>query len=80
VAPKLAQLLEEARSLPQDERAELASAIWETVEEDWQVELSPEWQAEIAERISAIDAGEVELLSEEEVNDRLREKYGPLFD
>jgi len=38
------------------------------------------WNKEIAERIKAIDAGEVELLTEQEVNNHLRQRYGPLFD
>jgi putative addiction module component (TIGR02574 family) len=83
MSPTTAELFKAAQALPEAERIELASALWETIEDDGEdgaVELSPEWRAEIAERMRAIDAGEVTLLSEEEVNNRLREKYGPLFD
>jgi hypothetical protein len=58
--------------------------LWDTVEKDWeddqQIELSPEWREEIARRIREADNGEGQWLSEEEFNNRLREKYGPLFD
>lgn len=80
MSPTASELLLAAKSLPQSERVELASALWETVEDEYKVELSPEWKAEIAERIRAIDAGEVQLLTEEEVNDRFRDRYGPLLD
>jgi putative addiction module component (TIGR02574 family) len=83
MSPVAAELFKAAQSLPNSERIELASALWETIEdamEDSPIELSPEWRAEIAERMRAIDAGEVQLLTEEEVNNRLRDKYGPLFD
>lgn len=74
------QVLEAAMALSEAERRELASVLWESVEEDRGPPLSPEWRAEIARRIREIDSGEVQLLSEEEVNARLNEKYGPLFD
>ena len=74
------QVLEAAMTLSEAERAEVASLLWESVEDSPGAKLSPEWQAEIAKRIREIDSGEVQLLSEEEVNARLSEKYGPLFD
>jgi putative addiction module component (TIGR02574 family) len=74
------QLLEAAMALPEAERMELAAVLWESVEEGRGPLLSPEWRAEIARRIHEIDSGEVQTLTEEEVNARLNEKYGPLFD
>jgi putative addiction module component (TIGR02574 family) len=74
------QVLEAAMALSETERAEVASALWESIEEGREPALSPEWQAEIARRIQEIDAGQVQLLSEEDVNARLSHKYGPLFD
>lgn len=74
------QVLEAAMALSEEERMVLASALWESVEDGRGPGLSPEWRAEIARRIREIDAGEVQLLSEEEVNERLDKKYGPLFD
>jgi putative addiction module component (TIGR02574 family) len=84
MSPSASQIFDAARQLPQDERIEFATALWDTVEKDWeddqQIELSPEWREEIARRIREADNGEGQWLSEEEFNNRLREKYGPLFD
>lgn len=83
MSPSASELFKAAQALPESERLELATALWETIEDyggEERIELSPEWKAEIAERLRAIDAGEVELLTEEEVNKRLSDKYGPLFD
>lgn len=74
------QVLQAAMALSEEERAEVASVLWESVDEGSGSTLSPAWKTEIAKRIREIDAGEVKLLSQEEVNDRLREKYGPLLD
>ena len=74
------QVLEAAMTLSESERMELAAVLWESVEEGRGPQLSPEWRAEIARRIAEIDSGQVQLLSEEEVNARLTERYGPLFD
>ena len=80
MSPAAEQVLQAAMSLPQGERAEVANCLWESIEGFATPEIEAAWRDEIAERIRAVDAGEVELLSEEEVNHRLREKYGPLFD
>jgi putative addiction module component (TIGR02574 family) len=74
------QVIQAGMALSEAERAEVASALWESIEDERDLVLSPEWRAEIAKRIREIDSGEVVMLTEEEVNERLREKYGPLFD
>jgi putative addiction module component (TIGR02574 family) len=74
------KVLEAAMSLSADERAEVVARLQESLGGFETPEIAAAWEAEIAERIRAIDAGEVALLTEEDVNDRLREKYGPLFD
>jgi putative addiction module component (TIGR02574 family) len=74
------EVLEAAMALSEEDRAEVAARLEESLGVFATPEIAAAWQAEIAERIRAIDAGEVELLTEEEVNNRLRAKYGPLFD
>ena len=74
------QILEAAMALPEAERAALASALWESVEEEPEHALLPEWRAEIRRRIEESDRGEGMSLSEEEVEQRLRDRYGPLPD
>jgi putative addiction module component (TIGR02574 family) len=46
--------------------------IQELLELDSGIQLSPEWEAEIARRIDDIDSGRAELRSSEEVFNRLR--------
>jgi putative addiction module component (TIGR02574 family) len=46
--------------------------IQELLELDSDIQLSPEWEAEIARRIDDIDSGRAELRSSEEVFNRLR--------
>jgi putative addiction module component (TIGR02574 family) len=69
-----------AMGLPQSERAEVANTLYESIQGIATPEIEAAGRAELAERIRAIDAGEVRMLTEEEMNRRLREKYGPLFD
>lgn len=73
------QLLAAAMTLPNSERVALASALWESAEEP-ACALSPQWRAEILRRKRESDRGEGVSLSEEEVEQRLRDRYGPLPD
>lgn len=66
------KILEEALALPEEERAALVSALnesLETVADD----LSPEWKAEIARRIEAVERGESRLIPWDEVETRIRD-------
>jgi putative addiction module component (TIGR02574 family) len=72
------ELFDAAMALSPSERVELATRILETVDDDAPVELSPEWKAEIKRRLDEIDRGEGTWLSEEEVEQRLRTRYGTL--
>jgi hypothetical protein len=74
------EVLEAAMALSEEDRAEVIARLQESVGGFETPEIAEAWNKEIAERIKAIDAGEVELLTEQEVNNHLRQKYGPLFD
>jgi putative addiction module component (TIGR02574 family) len=74
------QVIQAAMSLSEAERAEVASVLWESIEDERDLVLSPEWQAEIRRRIEESDRGEGVALTEEEVEQRLRDRYGPLSD
>ena len=65
------KILDEALALPED-RAALVDALSESLEtlED---DLSPEWKAEIARRIDAVERGESRLIPGDEVDARIRE-------
>jgi len=70
------KVLEAALALSKEERAEVAARLEETLGGFATPEIAAAWEQEIAERIRAIDAGEVELIPAEEVHRRLQEKYG----
>jgi putative addiction module component (TIGR02574 family) len=65
-------VLKEALVLPEDDRAEIAGALLESLEPagaDAEVEAA--WRQEVAARVAARDAGEVESIPWEEVRDGL---------
>jgi hypothetical protein len=74
------EVLEAAMALSEEDRAEVIARLQESLGGFETPEIAEAWNKEIAERIKAIDAGEVELLTEQEVNNHLRQRYGPLFD
>ena len=77
MSTRLDQLKEEAGRLPIDERAELALALIQSlddVETDDDVEES--WRLEAERRASQIDSGEVRPIPGDEVIARLRRRLG----
>ncbi|HMO86331.1 MAG TPA: addiction module protein [Lacipirellulaceae bacterium] len=66
-----AELFSAASQLPVELRIRLIDELWETVPEGADVELSPEWLAEIERRSAEIDAGTAELEDWESVRGRL---------
>lgn len=76
MSPAAEQVLQAAMSLPQGERAEVANHLYDSIEGFATPEIEEAWRVEIAERIRASDAGEVESIPAEEVYARLKEKYG----
>ena len=70
------KVLEAATALSEEERAEVAARLEQSLGAFATPENAAAWEEEITERIRAIDAGEVELIPAEEVHRRLQEKYG----
>ncbi len=66
------KILDEALALPQEEREELVGALTSSLEP---VELSSEWEAEIAHRVRKIESGEAVFQDADEHLQRLRAKY-----
>jgi putative addiction module component (TIGR02574 family) len=64
-------LLRKALALPEADRANLAGALLESLEPHQDVEVEAAWREEVAARVAALDAGEVETVPWEEVRDRL---------
>ena len=63
----LAELEQQARTLPPDERAHLAEVLLESIHDTSLSEIEAEWQREIESRIAAYDLGELQTYPAEDV-------------
>ena len=64
-------LLRSALALPQKERSELAGRLLESLEPAPETGVEEAWRQEVAARVAALDASEVETVAWEEIRDRL---------
>ena len=64
-------VLRDALNLPEEIRAEIAGRLLESLEPPGEADVEAAWRHEVARRIAALDAGEVETIPWEEVRDRL---------
>jgi len=63
-------LLQEALHLPDNERAEIAGALLESLEPEPEADVETAWRQEVAARVAALEAGEV-TIPWEEIRDQL---------
>jgi putative addiction module component (TIGR02574 family) len=63
----LAELEQQARTLPALERAQLADALLESLRDTPLSDIEVAWQREVESRVAAYDRGEVQTYSAEEV-------------
>lgn len=63
----LAELEEQARQLPPEERARLADLLLETLQETPSAEIEAAWDREIEARIAAYERGETKTYPADEV-------------
>jgi len=71
MSTKLDDVLREALSLSEAERAEVAGALLESIEPPADVDVEQAWREEVARRMAAIDAGQARTVSWEEVREQL---------
>ena len=64
-------VLRQALSLSEDDRADVAGALLDSLEPDGDSDIEAAWREEVATRVAALDAGEVETIPWEEIRDRL---------
>jgi putative addiction module component (TIGR02574 family) len=64
---RAAIILHDALELEEGERAQVAEALWESLETSMEPSLDAEWRQEVAARIAALDGGEAELTPWDEV-------------
>ena len=69
------KILDEALSLPENEREELVAALSDSLDPE-PVELSLEWTSEIGNRIVQIERGEVAPVPWSEVEARIKSSLG----
>ena len=67
---KFKDVFEHALSMSARDRAALADVLDESLQ-DVEADLSPEWKAEIARRIAAVERGESRLIPADEVEARI---------
>ena len=65
------ELLEKALALPEEERAELAGTLIESLEPVADADAESAWQNEIGQRIAGLDSGKVRTAPWEEVQSQL---------
>ena len=63
----LADIEQQAKQLPANERARLAEALLESLKDDSLNEIQTAWRREIEERVAAYDRGDVEVFSAAQV-------------
>lgn len=64
---RVADLVEQARALPADERSRLVDLLLESLLESPLAEIEAAWEKEIERRVAAHERGEVETFAAEEV-------------
>ena len=70
MTPLATQVYEAAMALAEEERAELASRLLESLPQDTPSGLHPAWGDEFRRRLAQVDSGEVTPVSWEEVKRR----------
>lgn len=66
------QVLHDALSLPEADRAAIAARILESLEGPADTDVEAAWEGEIAQRLREIDEGSVKLIPAEEVMREIR--------
>lgn len=69
-------LLKKALALPEEDRAEVAGALLNSLEPVEDADIESAWRQEVASRVAALDAGEVQTIPWSEVRDRLVARLG----
>jgi len=64
-------VLREALTLPETDRADIAGALLESLEPEEQADVEEAWKREVATRVAALEACEVETIPWEVVRNRL---------
>ena len=69
-------VLREALILPEADRADIAGALLNSLEPAEEADVETAWREEVAARVAALDAGEVETIPWEDLRDQLFARLG----
>jgi putative addiction module component (TIGR02574 family) len=69
-------VLREALTLPEADRADIAGALLKSIEPAEEADIEAAWREEVAARVAALDAGEVETIPWKDLRDRLFARLG----
>ncbi len=58
-------------TLPEGDRADIAGALLDSLEPREEADIEAAWREEVAARVTALDAGEVETIPWEDLRDQL---------
>ena len=72
----LAELKRKAAQLSENERAELALSLIESLDGETDTDVDEAWRIEVERRVAQIERGEVKLVPGDEVFARVRRKLG----
>lgn len=72
----LKKLRHEALSLPEEERAELAHALMESLDAPPDPDAADQWDQEISRRLAEIDAGTARLIDRAAFRNRMQQRSG----
>jgi putative addiction module component (TIGR02574 family) len=76
MASTLSDLKKKAAQLPEQERAELALSLIESLDGPADPDVEEAWVQEIERRVRQVEKGEAELIPAEEVFARIRRRLG----
>ena len=76
MSEKSVKLLEESLALPAKERAGLADALLSSLEPPADVDVEQAWKEEVERRIQALDKGQAQVISWDQVRDELWSDLG----
>lgn len=69
--PTAKSILQEALTLSETDRADVAGALLQSLEPVEETDIDAAWREEVARRVAAADAGEIETIPWETIRDRL---------
>jgi putative addiction module component (TIGR02574 family) len=67
------QLLSQAMSLSEQERADLAARLLDTLDDQGDADYAPAWEAELQQRIAQLDSGAVQAVPWQQARQNIRQ-------